>query len=231
MYNNSVAAVRTYKGLKNLDIRDANNYFEKLSEFLLSTRVSFDWPCEDIERRGGRVIGLADGINHLIKNLADLLINNSDVRRRIMFIGNGGSAGIAMHALADYANAGDFETMDFYGPALLTCMSNDYGYENVFTRPIELFAKKDDILFAISSSGKSPNIITAAKTAINLGCYVVTFSGFSADNLLRRIGNLNFYTPSSHYGFVELAHQTLIHCILDLFIRNKIYEEERQAVG
>ncbi len=224
---NNIAAVKTYKELRSLEVREANGYFQKFSEFLKETRVSFNWSFEDIEKSGRRVIELADAINHLIKNR--LPVNDTgNVRIRIMIIGNGGSAGIAMHALADYANAGEFKTVDFYNPALLTCMSNDYGYENVFSKPIEMFAEKDDILFAISSSGKSPNIINAAKAAKKLGCYVVTFSGFDADNPLRKIGNLNFYTPSTHYGFVELAHQTLIHCILDLFVRNKIYEKEKE---
>ena len=121
--------------------------------------------------------------------------------------------------------------MDFYGPALLTCMANDYGYENVFAKPIEMFAEADDMLFAISSSGQSPNILNACESALAKNCNVITFSGFSSDNPLRKLGRMNFYVPSTHYGFVELAHQVLIHCILDLFIRDKIYEEERELLG
>ena len=224
---NSAAAIKTYKELRDLGIREAGGYFQKLSEFLKETRVSFGWNFTDIEKRGERVIELADAIDYLIK----LLIENQVNKKKLMVIGNGGSAGIAMHTLADYANAGGFKTIDFYNPALLTCMSNDYGYENVFAKPIEMFAEKGDMLFAISSSGKSPNIVNAAEAAKALGCDVVTFSGFAADNLLRKAGNLNFYTPSTHYGFVELAHQTIIHCILDLFVKKKIYEEEREFVG
>ena len=121
--------------------------------------------------------------------------------------------------------------MDLYGPALLTCMANDYGYENVFAKPVEMFAEADDMLFAISSSGKSPNILNACESALAKNCDVVTFSGFSSDNPLRKLGRMNFYVPSTHYGFVELAHQVLIHCILDLFVRDKIYEEERELLG
>ena len=227
MPNNS-AAVKTYEELRNLGVREADNYFQKFSEFLRETRVTFNWSFEDIEKRGSsRVIKLADAIDYLVK----LLTHSQANKKKLMVIGNGGSAGIAMHTLADYAHAGGFKTIDFYNPALLTCVSNDYGYENVFSKPIEMFAEPRDILFAISSSGKSPNIINAAEAAKARGCYIVTFSGFDADNPLRRMGNLNFYTPSTHYGFVELVHQTLIHCTLDLFVRNKVYEEMRQAVG
>lgn len=213
---NNVAAVKTYIELRSLGVREANGYFEKLSEILKETKASSVVSME-----------LAGAINCLIT----LLTENQIKKKKIMVIGNGGSAGIAMHTLADYANAGGFKTMDFYGPAMLTCISNDYGYENVFVKPIEMFAESGDVLFAISSSGKSPNIIKAAEAAKARGCVVITFSGFEAGNPLRELGRVNFYTPSNHYGFVELAHQTLIHCILDLFIRNKIYEEEREALG
>lgn len=208
MLNN--AAVKTYKELIELDIREANGYLQKFSEFLKETRVTSN--C--------KVIALADATNHLFWTLAENRANN----KKIMFIGNGGSAGIAAHALADYANAGGFKTTDFYGSALLTCMANDYGYENVFSKPIEMFAELGDMLFAISSSGQSPNILNACKVALDKKCDVITFSGFSPDNLLRKLGRINFYVPSNHYGFVELAHQTIIHCILDLFVRNNICE-------
>lgn len=225
--SNNVAAVKTYVELRSLGVREANGYFEKFSEFLRETKVSLGLNFTDGEANEFSAIGLDNAIRWLVV----LLSENQANEKKIMVIGNGGSAGIAMHTLADYANAGGFKTMDFYGPALLTCMSNDYGYENVFVKPIEMFAESGDMLFAISSSGKSPNIVKAAEAAKARGCVVVTFSGFEADNPLRKIGKLNFYTPSTHYGFVELAHQTIIHCILDLFVRNKIYEEERKTLG
>lgn len=208
-------AVKTYEELKRLGVREANSYFEEFFEVLKNTSVYFKWPpADDIEKRGGKV---NETMGCLIKILADIQNNG----KKLMFIGNGGSTGIAAHALADYANAGGLKTISFYNPALLTCMANDYGYENVFVKPIEMFAERGDMLFAISSSGKSPNIVNAVKAAIDKGCIVVTFSGFSPDNPLRKLGRLNFYVPSSHYGFVELAHQTLIHCILDLYCRHK----------
>lgn len=225
--SNNVAAIKTYKELRRLEIREADGYFQKFSEFLTETKVSFNWNCADIEKHGEKVIELSDAVHYLTQLLSENQLNG----KKIMVIGNGGSAGIAMHTLADYAHAGELKTMDFYGPALLTCMSNDYGYENVFAKPVEMFAEPGDTLFAISSSGKSPNIINACKSALAKKCDVITFSGFSSDNPLRRLGRMNFYVPSNHYGFVELAHQTLIHCILDLFIRNKLYEQERELLG
>lgn len=223
---NNITAVKTYKELRSLGVREANGYFQKFLEFLTETKASLRF-ISNIDVNEIKVIEL----NHAISYLMELLAKNQIDGKKIMVIGNGGSAGIAMHTLADYANAGGFKTMDFYGPALLTCLSNDYGYENVFVKPIEFFAEPGDILFAISSSGKSPNIVKAADAATARDCIVITFSGFDADNPLRKIGKLNFYTPSTHYGFVELAHQSLIHCILDLFIRKKVYETEIELLG
>ena len=128
---------------------------------------------------------------------------------------------MATHMLMDYINVGGIRTMDFTSPALLSCMANDYGWENVFAVPIKKLADQRDVLFAISSSGQSKNILNACDAAIERECAVVTFSGMRLDNPLRRKGILNFYIPSTHYGFIELVHETLLHAILDLFVKGE----------
>ncbi len=181
-------------------LNNTADYFGKFYEILIQTVANSDFAIENIIAR----------LEASIKR-----------GNKIMAIGNGGSAAIAIHTLVDFANAGGLRTVDFMSPAMLTCMANDHGYENVFARPMELFAKEDDILFVISSSGKSPNILRACEAAMFRKCYIVTFSGFNSDNPLRSLGDINFYVPSNHYGFVEIAHQALIHCILDLFVERK----------
>lgn len=134
---------------------------------------------------------------------------------RIMFIGNGGSAAIASHLAEDFLKAGRFATMSFNDAAQLTCLANDLGYESVFRVPIERHGKAGDILFAISSSGKSENILSGARAARAADMEVITLSGFKPDNPLRRLGHLNFYVPSEEYGTVEVAHLAICHAILD----------------
>ena len=219
------AAVKIFRELQALDVKNVKNYLRKLFEVLAETKITFRRFIADTRILSETELG--EAINIVIY----WLLTNQENGKSIIIIGNGGSAGIAIHSLADYANVGGFKTIDLFNPALLTCMSNDYGYKNVFSQPIEMFAKSGDVLFAISSSGKSENIIKAAKTALSLGCTVITFSAFDTDNSLRQTGDLNFYSPSQHYGFVELAHQIIIHCILDLFVRSKVYEEMKQAIG
>lgn len=161
-------------------------------------------------------------LDHGIDFITELLKRRMLIeKRRLMIIGNGGSAAIAAHMLMDYVNVGGIRTMDFTSPALLTCMANDYGWENVFAAPIKKFADQRDVLFAISSSGQSKNILNACDTAIEKESMVITFSGMSQDNPLKRKGILNFYVPSTHYGFIELAHEILLHAILDLFVSSE----------
>lgn len=224
---NSIAAIKTYKELRNLGVRETNDYFLELSKCFKRTEASFKRNFALVEKQKIKAVDLNEAVNCLTKELAQ----NQASGKNLTFIGNGGSAAIAAHALEDYANIGGFKTIDFYNPALLTCMANDYGYENVFSKPIEMLAESGDTLFAISSSGRSSNILNACESALAKKCKVITFSGFSPDNPLRKLGDFNFYVPSTHYGFVEVAHQALIHCVLDLFVRNKIYEEEIESLG
>ena len=135
---------------------------------------------------------------------------------KLMFIGNGGSASIASHFGMDYWHAGGLRSMAFNDAAQLTCMSNDYGYEQVFSKPIETFAEHGDVLVAISSSGSSPNILRGVEAARGKGCAVVTLSGFKPGNPLRAMGDINFYVPAESFGFVELWHSAILHALLDL---------------
>lgn len=137
---------------------------------------------------------------------------------KLIFIGNGGSAGIASHCAIDYSKNGNIRATALSDSAALTCLANDLGYENVFAKQIDLHAREGDLLMAISSSGQSPNIVKAVETAYRRGCTVYTFSGFSEGNPLRKMGHLNFYVHSGEYGFVEISHLALIHSLLDLKI-------------
>lgn len=134
---------------------------------------------------------------------------------KIMFVGNGGSAGIASHLAIDYSKNGQMRAMAFNDAAALTCLGNDLGYENVFAKQIEFHARPGDLLIAISSSGQSANILNAANQGRTAHCRVVTLSGFGEDNRLRRLGDTNFYIRSNGYGFVEIGHLALCHAILD----------------
>lgn len=139
-----------------------------------------------------------------------------DRGNKLMFIGNGGSAAIAGHFANDFSKNGGLRSTAFNDGAVLTCLGNDFGYEHVFSKQLEWHAREGDLLIAISSSGRSPNILNGVAMAREKGCHVVTLSGFGDDNPLRKSGDINFYVRSPHYGMVEVSHVSLIHAILDL---------------
>jgi len=139
-----------------------------------------------------------------------------DAGNKLMFIGNGGSSTIASHMAEDYTKAGGIRTLAFNDPAFLTCLGNDLGFDQIFAKQIEMFAQPGDMLVAISSSGNSQNILNGVLAAKKRGCWVMTLSGFTPDNLLRNLGDINVYVPSSEYGFVEITHLAVCHAILDV---------------
>jgi len=134
----------------------------------------------------------------------------------VIFIGNGGSASIASHQATDFSRNGGIRAFALNDSAALTCFGNDYGYGEIFSRQLDMHGRKGDMLIAISSSGQSVNILNAVEAARARDMWVVTFSGFSPDNPLRALGDLNFHVNSDQYGFIEIAHLTLIHAILDM---------------
>ena len=140
---------------------------------------------------------------------------------KIIIVGHGGSAAIASHVSVDFTKAAGMRSTCFNESSLLTCLSNDYGYENWVERALEFYADEKDMVFLISSSGGSKNITNGARQAKEMGLPVVTLSGFSPENELRTLGNVNLWVDSTQYNVVEIVHQTWILSIIDYLIRNK----------
>ncbi len=145
-------------------------------------------------------------------------LNAKALKQRFFFIGNGGSAAIAEHMAADWLKAAGVAAMCFNNGPLMSCIANDLGYDRVFAQPLMLHGNAGDVLFAISSSGKSKSITHAAQIARDLRMKVITLSGFQPDNLLRSLGHVNFHVPSEKYGLVEVAHHAICHSILDAVV-------------
>ena len=178
-------------------------YFDTLARLLHSTLVT---------TQEGAPLTLEQGVDWMRQAARE----THACGNKIIFIGNGGSAGISSHMAIDYSKNGGLRATAFNDPAALTCLGNDLGYEQVFAKQLELHLRSGDLLVAISSSGRSANILNAAAVARSGGARIVTFSGFAADNALRRAGDVNFYVGSSEYGFVEVAHLSLCHAVLDI---------------
>ena len=136
---------------------------------------------------------------------------------RIILIGNGGSLAISMHLATDFGLTG-WPAIALCDPVALTSHTNDFGPEANFSKQLELIKiSYADMIIAMSCSGKSANIIDAVKLARAAGNnYVVTLTGFEPDNPLRLLGSLNFYVPAHEYGFVQLAHEAILHAACDI---------------
>lgn len=147
--------------------------------------------------------------------LVDVFSSHKHERSRLYFIGNGGSAAIASHMTADFMKNGGMNTYSLYDNAVTTCMSNDYGYEYIFSKPMEFLVRKGDLVVAISSSGNSKNILNAIAAAQELSAEVITFTGFGKDNKAKQMGDINVYVPCGKYGIVESIHNLMLQQIVD----------------
>lgn len=163
---------------------------------------------------------VAKGVQKVVEMLSIL----REKRCRIFFTGNGASATIAAHAATDLTKTLRMKGLFCGDSGLLTCISNDLGFDQVFAYPFNILADEEDALFAISSSGRSANILEVARTAKEKGCTTVTFSGFAPTNPLRSLGNVNFYVPSERYGYVEVAHALIIHWVVDKMAEEAVPE-------
>lgn len=180
-----------------------NRYFNTLADLLHGAEVT---------DRMSKPLRLDEGCDWVRANAHAA----HDAGNKIIFVGNGGSAGIASHLAIDFSKNGGLRSLAFNDPAALTCLGNDLGYENVFAKQLDFHSRPGDLLIAISSSGRSPNILGAVKVARSRDCKVATYSGFTEENELRRTGDVNFYVRSREYGFVEVAHLALCHAVLDI---------------
>lgn len=198
-----------------IDGRDIVSYFNSLERHLNHTAVTSN---------SGKSFELAEAINQIIADAVRAHASGN----KIIFVGNGGSAAIASHMATDFSKNGNIRAIALNDSSMLTCLGNDLGYDQVFAKQIELHARRGDMLVAISSSGRSPNILNAVNAARVAECKVVTFSGFEAGNRLRGLGDINFYIASDRYGFVEIGHLTLCHAILDFICGLRIANNSKE---
>ena len=143
---------------------------------------------------------------------------------KVVFFGNGGSAGIASHLSVDLNKNAKIPSISFNDAAIITCYANDFGYENWIYKAIELSLSKKDIVVLISSSGKSPNILNAAKYAKKKKIQTITLSGMSKRNNLKKMGLVNFWVDSKSYNIIETSHQFFMMAVIDLIIGKSEYK-------
>ena len=147
--------------------------------------------------------------------------NTNQADNKIIVVGNGGSAAMASHVAVDFTKAAGIRAINFNEADLITCFANDYGYERWVEKAFEAYADPRDLVILISSSGKSPNMLNGARQAKAMDLSLVTVSGFSADNPVRKLGDLNLWVDSTAYNIVEMTHHVWLVAIIDYLIETK----------
>ncbi|MBI4925138.1 MAG: SIS domain-containing protein [Bdellovibrio sp.] len=144
---------------------------------------------------------------------------------KILIFGNGGSAGDSQHMAAEMVGRLLVERRPLPAIALttdtsnLTAIGNDYGYEFVFLRQVQALAKKDDVIFAISTSGNSKNVLCAVEAARKIGCKILGLSGGSGGELKKYCDLFMSARLGKNSSRIQEAHIFAIHSIVDLMDR------------
>jgi len=161
----------------------------------------------------------------LLEQTVSMVEETHQSNKKIIVVGNGGSAAMASHVSVDFVKAAGIRAINFNEADLLTCFANDYGYEHWVEKAFEAYADKGDLVILISSSGKSMNIINGAVKAKNMGLSVITVTGFLSDNPLRKLGDINLWVDSTEYNIVEMTHHIWLVAIIDYLIEIKGIKE------
>lgn len=191
------------------------NWLKKLNKTILSAKC----------RQDNTQIGLEKGC-HATGTLIHQTIESGS---SVWWVGNGGSAAISSHLSQDMLNKLGARSFCLNDSSLMTCMANDFGYENVYVKPLEKLVKPGDLLIAISSSGNSKNIIRCAELALQKGMNIIALSGFKETNTLWNIKtNVSFFVPADLYGIVEVSHEAILHGVIESLWLENLLLKSRQ---
>ena len=162
-----------------------------------------------------------------LRNIIKIITSNYKKKKKIFVCGNGGSAAIANHFECDHKKI--LSETNKINPRiislcsnnpLITAISNDISYNEVFKKQLEYLADKQDVLITISSSGNSENIIKAIKYAKSKKIKTLSFTGFDGGRA-KKLSDYNIHVDSLNYGVVENLHHACMN-IISQFIRNNV---------
>lgn len=160
-----------------------------------------------------------------IAKAAEILIKTFESEGRVFSCGNGGSMCDAMHFAEELTgryrkNRKGYPAAAISDPGHLTCVANDFGYDQVFSRYLESHGKKGDTIIAISTSGTSPNVLNAAKTAKSLGMPVIGLTGKSSSEL-ENLSDLCICTSAGQFADrIQELHIKVLHILIELVERH-----------
>jgi D-sedoheptulose 7-phosphate isomerase len=167
-----------------------------------------------------------------IESAARLLVDTFRRRARVYSCGNGGSMSDAMHFAEELTaryrkDRPALPAIAISDPSHITCVGNDYGYEDVFARFVEAHGGAGDCLLAISTSGRSPNVLKAARAAKARDMRLIALTGKPASEL-EQVADICLCTPAGAYADrVQELHIKVIHVLIELIEREMFPENYR----
>ena len=156
-----------------------------------------------------------------IADVVELMINCFKNGKKLLVMGNGGSAADSQHFAAEIVGRFKLERAALPAIALstdtsiLTAIGNDYGFDTIFSRQIEALAEKGDVVIGLSTSGNSPNVLKALELARERGCLTIGLLGKDGGSI-KTVCDLALIVPTNDTPRVQEGHITIIHIICDL---------------
>jgi D-sedoheptulose 7-phosphate isomerase len=165
-----------------------------------------------------------------VEAIADAIVAALRDGKRIYWCGNGGSAAEAQHMAAELSGRYLRERPGLNSEALsvntstLTCVGNDYGYDDIFSRQVQAFAQPGDVVIGMTTSGTSRNIVRALEEAQKKGALTISFTG-NGGGAVMAFSDLVLMGPSGYAAIVQEVHQVMAHIVCDLVEQRLIFED------
>lgn len=167
-----------------------------------------------------------ENVRSNLYSLAEKIKSTNNNGGIVFLLGNGGSNSICSHVAIDLSKNCGVRAACFSDASEISCLANDYGFDQWMSKSIELKVTKKDFCILISSSGCSENIVNAARTCKRLGINTATFTGMKRNNPLKTFNDnsTNFWVDSYAYNIIEMTHQFYLLSIVDFIIGKTVYE-------
>jgi D-sedoheptulose 7-phosphate isomerase len=165
-----------------------------------------------------------------VEAIVDAIVAALRDGKRIYWCGNGGSAAEAQHMAAELSGRYLRERPGLNSEALsvntstLTCVGNDYGYDDVFARQVQAFAQPGDVVIGMTTSGTSRNIVLALEMAQKKGALTIAFTG-NGGGAVMDFSDLALIGPDGYAAIVQEVHQVMAHIVCDLVEQRLIFED------
>jgi D-sedoheptulose 7-phosphate isomerase len=172
--------------------------------------------------------GFSEELRENIEHAAEKIIASYKNGGKLVLFGNGGSAADAQHIACELVGRFLAErrplsaTSLTANPSILTCLGNDYGYDHVFERQVEAFAKPEDVVIGISTSGDSVNVLRALEAAKRIGSATIGMTGRTGGKL-KDVVDILLNAPSSQTPRIQESHILIGHIICEL-VENSVRE-------